>query len=220
MWVELIVGHPVGVAETCLLVWETNPCVWWPQKSEVKCSVWKKRSHLRAKPAGPPDTIPISTWETYCSSQLCRCGKGSIKRFIHSKPNTFRRRNWIWVSKAVFLTLCQADLFFFFFYHTTQHVGPYFPDQISDPHPQHWKHSCCCFLIQQGFIKFFWHGHTCYIYYLAVLDLPCHTWTFSSCGERELLSSCSIWASPCSGFSCCGAPALESSGFSGWGTQV
>ena len=114
MWVELIVGHPFGVAETCLLVWETNTRMWWPQESEVKCSVWKKRSHLRGEPAGPPDMMPISTWETYCSSQLCRCGKGSIKRSIHPKSNSFQGRSGIWVSKAVLLTLCQADLFLFF----------------------------------------------------------------------------------------------------------
>ena len=29
--------------------------------------------------------------------------------------------------------------------------------------------------------------------------------TFSNCGERGLLSSCSVMASHCSGFSCCGA---------------
>ena len=32
---------------------------------------------------------------------------------------------------------------------------------------------------------------------------------FSSCGERGLLSSCNAQASHCSGFSCCGAWALE-----------
>ena len=26
---------------------------------------------------------------------------------------------------------------------------------------------------------------------------------FSSCGEWDLLSSCTVWASPCGGFSCC-----------------
>ena len=31
---------------------------------------------------------------------------------------------------------------------------------------------------------------------------------FSSCGEQELLSSCSAWASHCGGFSCCRAQAL------------
>ena len=31
---------------------------------------------------------------------------------------------------------------------------------------------------------------------------------FSSCGERELCSSCSAWASHCGGFFCCGAQAL------------
>ena len=29
-------------------------------------------------------------------------------------------------------------------------------------------------------------------------------WLFSSCSERELISSCSVWASHCCGCSCCG----------------
>ena len=33
-------------------------------------------------------------------------------------------------------------------------------------------------------------------------------WTFSSCGEWGLLSSCDAWAFPCGGFSC-GARALQ-----------
>ena len=45
-------------------------------------------------------------------------------------------------------------------------------------------------------------------------------WTLSSCGEWGLPSSCREWASRCSGFSCCGALALERSGFSSCGTQV
>ena len=39
-------------------------------------------------------------------------------------------------------------------------------------------------------------------------------WAFSSCGKWGLLSSCSVWASHCSDFSCCGAQALECVGFS------
>ena len=38
--------------------------------------------------------------------------------------------------------------------------------------------------------------------------------TFSSCGEQELLSSCTAWASHCSGFSWCRAQALACAGFS------
>ena len=34
-------------------------------------------------------------------------------------------------------------------------------------------------------------------------------WTFSSCGERGLLSSCGVWASYCFGFSCCGVWTLQ-----------
>ena len=31
---------------------------------------------------------------------------------------------------------------------------------------------------------------------------------FPSCSKWGLLSSCGVWASPCSGFSCCGAQTL------------
>ena len=58
------------------------------------------------------------------------------------------------------------------------------------------------------------------IYLLAVLGLRCFEWTFSSCGKRGLLSSCSAWASHCGSFSCCGARALRQAGFSSCGTQV
>ena len=150
----------------------------------------------------------------------------TIKRSIHPQSKQLSKKKWNRGFKGCALNI-MPSWFFFFFDCTTQHVGPYFPDQISDPQPPHRKHSCCCCcccccLIQQGFINFFffWHGHTCYIYYLAVLGLPCCTWTFSSCGERGLLSSCSAWASHCSDFLCCGAPALECAGFRGWGTQV
>ena len=37
--------------------------------------------------------------------------------------------------------------------------------------------------------------------FLVVLDLLCCVWTFSSCGEQGLLSSCGAQASYCSGFS-------------------
>ena len=47
-----------------------------------------------------------------------------------------------------------------------------------------------------------------FIYLFPVLGLRCCR-LFSSCGERGLLSSCNAWASPCSGFSCCGAQALK-----------
>ena len=38
--------------------------------------------------------------------------------------------------------------------------------------------------------------------FLAVLGLPCSAQAFSSCDERELLSSWNAWTSHCSGFSC------------------
>ena len=42
-----------------------------------------------------------------------------------------------------------------------------------------------------------------YIYlFMAALGLCCFTWAFCSCGEQELLSSCSVQASYCSSFSC------------------
>ena len=44
--------------------------------------------------------------------------------------------------------------------------------------------------------------------FLAVLGLHCWAWASSSCGEQGLLS-CGAWASPCSGFSCRRAKALE-----------
>ena len=45
--------------------------------------------------------------------------------------------------------------------------------------------------------------------YLTALGLCCCAWAFSSCDEQGLLSSCDVWASHCSGFSCCRAQALE-----------
>ena len=48
---------------------------------------------------------------------------------------------------------------------------------------------------------------------MAELSLPCCTRAFSSYGEWGLLSSCSVMASRCGGFSC-GAQALECAGFS------
>ena len=45
---------------------------------------------------------------------------------------------------------------------------------------------------------------------MAVLGLLCCSRAFSNWGERRvLLSVCHVWASHCSGISCCGAPALD-----------
>ena len=44
--------------------------------------------------------------------------------------------------------------------------------------------------------------------FLAVLGLHHWAWAFSARGEQGLLSSCSTWASHCSGFSCCATQAL------------
>ena len=54
-------------------------------------------------------------------------------------------------------------------------------------------------------------------FFLAALSLCCCLWAFFSCSKRGLLSSCSVWASHCDGFSCCRAQALEHSGFSSCG---
>ena len=56
-----------------------------------------------------------------------------------------------------------------------------------------------------------------YLLILAVLG-PLRRGLFSSCGEQGLRSSCSVRASPCCGFSCHGARALEHLGFSSCGS--
>ena len=60
------------------------------------------------------------------------------------------------------------------------------------------------------------------LFVFAALDLRCSglRWGFSSCGEQGLLSSCSMWASHCGGFSCCGAWALGCMGFSNCGMRA
>ena len=45
-------------------------------------------------------------------------------------------------------------------------------------------------------------------FFLAALVLHCCAWTYSSYNELGLISSCGVWASHCSGFSCCRAQAL------------
>ena len=51
--------------------------------------------------------------------------------------------------------------------------------------------------------------------FLPVLGLHCFVvWAFSSCSEWGLLSYCGVWASYCSGFSCCRAWALGHVSFS------
>ena len=53
-----------------------------------------------------------------------------------------------------------------------------------------------------------------------MLGLHCGLCTFSSCSERELLSSCGAWDSHCGGFSCCGAWAPGHVDFSSCGVWV
>ena len=55
-----------------------------------------------------------------------------------------------------------------------------------------------------------WVASTFYLV-LAALDFHCtgFAWAFSSCGEQEPLSNCSVQTSHCGVFSCCGAWALS-----------
>ena len=53
--------------------------------------------------------------------------------------------------------------------------------------------------------------------FLAALGLCYNMWTFSSCWEWGLLSSCEAWASYGGGFSRCGSWALGHTGFSNCG---
>ena len=70
------------------------------------------------------------------------------------------------------------------------------------------------------FLKFLiYFIHLVFILFLGALGLHCCMQAFSSCGEQELLSSCSVWVSHCSGSSC-GALALKPMGFSSCGAQA
>ena len=55
---------------------------------------------------------------------------------------------------------------------------------------------------------------------LTALGLCCCMWTFSSCIEQGLLSSCCARVSHCSGFSCCRVQLLGCTGFSSCGAQA
>ena len=57
-------------------------------------------------------------------------------------------------------------------------------------------------LVQPFLFSYYWF---IYIFILAALGSSLPPGLFSSCGEQELLSSWSAWASHCSGFSCCWA---------------
>ena len=48
--------------------------------------------------------------------------------------------------------------------------------------------------------------YTLYLF-VAGLGLHCYTGAFSNCGEQGLLSSCTVQAAHCGGFSCCAAQA-------------
>ena len=60
--------------------------------------------------------------------------------------------------------------------------------------------------------------HTSFYLLLAALGLCCCTWALYSCSGPGLLSSCGVWASHRSVFSCCRALALGRSGFSSYCT--
>ena len=53
-----------------------------------------------------------------------------------------------------------------------------------------------------------------------MLSFHCCAWAFSGCSKQELLSSWDVWASLCSGFSCCRAEALDHEGFSSCGPRA
>ena len=50
--------------------------------------------------------------------------------------------------------------------------------------------------------------------FMAVLGLHCCVQAFSSCSQRDVLSSCGVWAAHCGGFSCGRARTLGLVGFS------
>ena len=56
-------------------------------------------------------------------------------------------------------------------------------------------------------------GTPFYLFILATLGLRHFLWTFSSCSEWELLSSCGAKFSHCGGFSNCRAQTLDTTGF-------
>lgn len=89
------------------------------------------------------------------------------------------------------------------------------------------------FLLKIYLLIFYWVFILCFIYlFLPMLGLRRCVWAFFSCGEREPPSSWGAWASPCGGFSGCGARALGTRaqrlrlpgsrhmGFSGCGSQA
>ena len=55
---------------------------------------------------------------------------------------------------------------------------------------------------------------------LALLGLGCHTWAFSHCRERGLVSSWSVWAYRCGDFLVCGTRASGVAGSGPWSTVV
>ena len=65
-------------------------------------------------------------------------------------------------------------------------------------------------LYHNGSSSAFFFFKTFFILFLELFGCThCCVRAFSSCSEWGLLSSCSAWASYCSGFSCCGAQALD-----------
>ena len=98
------------------------------------------------------------------------------------------------------------------------------------------SHPCCPFLLlpsifpsvrvfsSESVLHIWWSKYwsfTSYMYFfpnIIIFFFFCYTQASSSCGEQRVLSSYNAWASPCCGFSCCGAQALEHSDFSSCST--
>ena len=53
-----------------------------------------------------------------------------------------------------------------------------------------------------------------------MLGFHCSAWAFSGCSKQGLLSSWDVWASLCSGFSCCRAEARDHESFSSCGPRA
>ena len=85
----------------------------------------------------------------------------------------------------------------------------------------------CIFLISDLWCGFFymlvcslWEAFEQTFVYFVVLSLSCCVWAFSSWWHVGATLCCIVWASPGSGFLCCGTQNLERAGFSSCGSQT
>ena len=77
-------------------------------------------------------------------------------------------------------------------------------------------HHLPCSTVVDGFFVLFFNFYL-FIYFGAVLGLPCCEWAFSSCGEWLGATLCpGMWASHCDSFSCCPEQAPGCTGFSSY----